>query len=106
MNPFSKIFITFCIGLITFPTGVDFAHLLANHEHLSCNNNFEAHFHEADPDCEILQFQQNSYTPPELFTAEFSSPEIFFQPQDQPAKFLKRIQKYSFSLRGPPSYSV
>ena len=106
MNPFSKIFIAFCIGLITFPAGVDLVHLLAKHKHLTCNNYSEAHFHQADPECEILQFQQNFYTSPEFFTVQFSSPEIIFQPQVQPARFLKRIQKYSFSLRGPPSYSV
>ena len=106
MNPFSKIFIAFCIGLLTFPAGVDLVHLLANHEHLSCNNYSEAHFHQAVPECEILQFQQNFYTAPKFFTVQFSSPEILFQPKVQSAEFLKTTQKYSLSLRGPPSYSV
>ena len=84
------------------PSAVKFAHIFEYHEHEICHNEFEAHLHTLDVDCDFYKFKLNTnyHFVFEYFELPFE--ETFFKINSTSYNFLNNHLQLSFSLRGPP----
>lgn len=96
------LFIVFA-GLIIFPSAIDLAHVFSGHKHEFCNHYAESHFHEKNIDCELFDFQKNSFSFPPLFTWTPQEPEVSLHPVKGAYLHISTFQKLHFSLRAPPA---
>lgn len=102
MSILHKTGILLFVGLLSFPSALDFLHVLSEHQHESCNHYSEAHFHEKNLDCNIFEFQQRAFSSPEIITYTLFVPKADTSVQTEVYQFLSTYQQLPFSLRGPP----
>lgn len=87
---------------LVLPTLVKFSHIFQYHEHEICHNEFEAHLHTLDLDCEFYKFNlTSSFTIPN-YSIEIFQPLHSYLKSDSYYNFLSKYQRLHFSLRGPP----
>lgn len=105
MKALTKLGIILFVGLLWFPSTVEFAHIFVGHEHEICKNHSETHLHGKNVDCELFSFQKENFSYPELFKYSLLSPD--FNPSEQEAQylFLNTITIHAFKQRGPPGKS-
>lgn len=106
MKIIPKYCIFFLTALLIFPAVVNFAHAFAGHEHNICQNEQQTHFHKENPECELFKFQQNPY--PEIgdLTFVFIATEAKTSVIISDYPFVNSYKKLSYSLRGPPVFSI
>ena len=102
MKAFAKFGIILFIGLLCFPSSVEFAHIFVGHEHEVCTNHSDAHLHGKNVDCELFSFQKVRFSYPEFFSYTLISPEITTSEQEALYLFLNTIEIHAFKQRGPP----
>ena len=102
MEALHKIGILLFVGLLSFPSTVDFLHVVSGHQHDYCNHYSESHFHENNLDCDIFEFQQRAFSSPEIHSYTFFVPKVNTSVQTEAYQFLSTYQQLPFSLRGPP----
>lgn len=103
MTAFFKYIIIFLIGLLLFPSSVEFAHIFLGHQHKTCNNYSDSHFHGKNLDCKLFSFQKTSFSHPELITYNLVSPEIPVFKNTSTYLFLNTNEPSAFEQRGPPA---
>lgn len=96
-------FLMLCAGLIFFPSAVDLAHIFSGHKHDYCNHYAESHFHQKTVDCNLFDFQKQTYSFPPLYTETFIDTEVTVLPPGKEYLYLSTYQKMHFSLRAPPA---
>lgn len=87
---------------LILPSAVKFSHIFEHHEHEICHNEYEAHLHTLDVDCEFYKFKLTTqfYT---LFEyVELPNEVSNFKINTTLYNFLNNHRQLSFSLRGPP----
>ena len=87
---------------LVLPSGVKFSHVFEHHEHEICHNEFEAHLHTLDLDCEFYKFKLNTTYHFVFEYFELPIEETFFKINSTSYNFLNNHRQLSFSLRGPP----
>lgn len=103
MKAFAKLGVILFIGLLFFPSSVEFAHIFVGHEHEVCANDSDTHLHEKNVDCELFSFQKVRFSYPDLFNYTLVSPEITTLDPEAPYLFLNTIEIHAFKQRGPPA---
>lgn len=102
MKAFIKFGIGLLIGLLIFPSSVEFAHIFVSHQHEVCNNYSDSHFHEKNVDCELFSFQKVSFSYPGLSSYTLHSPEEISSKTETTYLFLNTNTIHAFKQRGPP----
>lgn len=88
-------------GILT-PSILHFTHFTVGHQHISCDEHQQTHFHQYDFHCKLYDFHhapQMLYTPP-IYSFIILEPtrELIFSAY----LYLSDQQKRYFSLRAPP----
>ena len=102
MKAFAKFGIILLIGLLSFPSTVEFAHILVGHQHEVCNNYADSHFHGKNVDCELFSFQKVSFSYPDFSSYTLFFPEEISSETETTYLFLNTITIHAFKQRGPP----
>lgn len=88
------------------PSAVKFAHIFEHHEHEVCHNEYEAHLHTLNVDCDFYKFKlATSFTIPN-YNVEIFQPQHTYLKSDSHYDFLSDYQRLHFSLRGPPQINL
>ncbi|NJY62503.1 hypothetical protein HC174_06990 [Salinimicrobium sp. CDJ15-81-2] len=103
MKLWQKMFLIAFAGLIIFPSAVELAHVFSGHKHDFCNHYAESHFHENNIDCELFDFQKNSFSFPPLYSWSPRVPEASLYPIRREYISVSTFPKLHFSLRAPPA---
>ncbi|PVW13850.1 hypothetical protein [Marixanthomonas spongiae] len=92
------------IGLLLFPSAVQFAHIFEGHDHKPCSE-ITTHLHEKQLDCTLFDFHFSNFS---YSVAEY--PE--FYSLDEPSKLETRYcpvevsaNSATYFVRGPPANS-
>lgn len=102
MKAFAKYGVFLLIGLLSFPSSVEFAHIFVGHQHEVCNNYSDSHFHGKNVDCDLFFFQKINFSYPEFFTYSLLSPEEITSETEATYLFLNTFKIHAFKQRGPP----
>lgn len=103
MKAFYKLGIILLIGLLLFPSSIEFAHMFLGHQHKICDNYSDSHFHGKKVDCKLFSFQKTSFSHPELVTYNLVLPEIQVITTTSDYLFLNTNEASAFEQRGPPA---
>lgn len=103
MKALYKYVVILLIGLLIFPSIVEFTHVFAGHQHKACSNFSDSHFHGKNVECELFSFQKTSFSYPDLVIYELVSPEIQVFKDTIPYLFLNTTEASAFEQRGPPA---
>lgn len=91
------------IGLLLFPSIVEFTHIFAGHQHKTCTNYSDSHFHGKNVECKLFSFQKTNFSFPDLAIYELFTPEILVVKISVPYLFLSTRKSSAFEQRGPPA---
>lgn len=89
---------------ILFPSFVKVTHLFEDHEHIACAET-KQHIHEKKIDCEINDFQINSFDSPAFEYSSLAISIFYTTEVDHYFSSFSSEKKHSFLLRGPPAHS-
>lgn len=106
MKAFAKFGVILLIGLLCFPSSIEFAHIFVGHQHEVCSNHSDTHFHGKNVDCELFSFQKVSFSFPEFSTFNLVNPEIRVPLKVSEYLFLNTVSLHTFEQRGPPEVSA
>ena len=89
---------------ILFPSIVKITHLFEDHEHIACTE-IKQHIHEKKFDCEINDFQSNSFESHPFTYFNIATPIVYSIVITPCFSSFSSEKKHAFLLRGPPFYS-
>lgn len=96
---FTALLLVFALML---PTAIQFSHSYENHEHTVCNDEQSTHYHEANQDCSVCHFLQQSFNYNLISYIEIIEIYNTKKVENNFSSLPHSVKTHTPHLRGPP----